>query len=588
MQGYKTYRHHFRRLFGELEEPVLQHIFETGAPIALKAGEYLFREGQRQRTFYIVVSGRLRAVRQVDGQPRILGDIGEGEPVGEFALFTEEPRMADVLAIRESAVLAFSYEDYEALIARQPALATAMANFVIKRLRRNTFEQHKSSPPRNIALLQLSESRHLGQFIAEVEEAMGPLQVPIRVWAAGSLDGRAGLGQLEAEPGLNILVCRPDEEAWAQQCILYADLIVCAADFAGEAALTPTERAFRLYEQGVLHKPVYLLLLHGSGTVRPANTRRWLKPRKVDLHIHARPGDGRDIRRFCRIISHRAVGLVLGGGGAKGYAHQEVAEALFESGIEVDFLGGTSAGAVHGMALSHTDFDFQKMKAISAESAKSKLTSNDFALPMVSMMTGRKVKGFIQRVFGDAHVEDLWVNSYCVSTNFSKARPEIHEQGLLWKQVQASIAIPGIFPPVVINQYLHVDGAVMDNVPIEPMYRYPVGHIIAVSLSGLSERKANYEEPPSSWRILWDKTRGRRKIKIPGLASLIINSLMLNSLQRQEQNKSKASLYLELDLKGIGFLDDRKWQEIRERGYQQTKAYLKALSGEARFWEQVG
>jgi NTE family protein len=150
--------------------------------------------------------------------------------------------------------------------------------------------------------------------------------------------------------------------------------------------------------------------------------------------------------------------------------------------------------------------------------------------------------------------------------------------------VTASIAIPGVFPPVVIDQQLHVDGGVVDNLPIEPMYRYPVRHIIAISLSGLETRTIDYPETPSAGMLIWDKLTRRRKYKIPGISSLIINSLTLNSRQKQENTKAKVSLYFEMDLKGVGLLDDKKWSQTIEKGYEQMKSFLENLPDEEKFW----
>ena len=129
-----------------------------------------------------------------------------------------------------------------------------------------------------------------------------------------------------------------------------------------------------------------------------------------------------------------------------------------------------------------------------------------------------------------------------------------------------------------------MDGAVMDNLPIEPMYRYPVSNIIAVSLSGLPDRKVEFTESPASWTLLWDKLTGKRKYRLPGIASIMINSLTLNSLQKQESTKSKVSHYFELNLKGFGFMDDKKWKEIQQKGYNQTMDYIEKLPVEDKFW----
>ncbi len=304
----------------------------------------------------------------------------------------------------------------------------------------------------------------------------------------------------------------------------------------------------------------------------------------VNLHIHVRKNHLGDIGRFCRIISNQAVGVVLGGGGAKGYAHVGAIRALMEIGINIDFLGGTSAGDLYGIGMSHSDFDARKVNALCETSAKRRLTSNDFSWPIVSIMSGKKMAAFMQEMFGDSELEDIWVSSYCVSSNFSSSGTKVHDRGLISWMVWASIAIPGVFSPVVIDRQLHVDGGVVDNLPIEPMYRYPVRHIIAISLSGLETRAVNYDETPFAAMLIWDKITGKRKYKIPGISSLIVNSLTLNSRQKQENTKSKVSLYFEMDLREVGLLEDKKWSQTIQKGYDQMNVFLINLPDNDKFW----
>ncbi len=81
---------------------------------------------------------------------------------------------------------------------------------------------------------------------------------------------------------------------------------------------------------------------------------------------------------------------MLGGGGAKGFAHLGAIKALYEEGVEIDFLGGTSAGALYGLTAAYCDFDKNKIDYYSKDSAQSKLTTNDFTIPLVSFMSGKK------------------------------------------------------------------------------------------------------------------------------------------------------------------------------------------------------
>lgn len=590
MENFNNQYHRlFHKLFGGMNEEMMDQIFKIGSELTLETGDYLFRQGSKENVLYIVLSGRLRAIKEDSSGTRILGDIGQGEPVGEFALSTNEPRMASVLAIRKSTVLEFTQEEYQTLVTKNPALAISLTNFVIQRLRRNTFQLNKSTPPKNIALINLQANQDLSPWTTEMEQYFVEKRVPVQVFDYASQQDREDgefFDSLEQHEGLNILICDGDRLNWSHQCLVYADLIIVASRFEANSEIYEVENQLELYAQNILNKKIYLLLLHDADPAYPKNTDRWIVPRSVNLHIHLRRGNKKDVSRFCRIITNQATGLVLGGGGAKGYAHIGVVKALQEKGIEIDFLGGTSAGAIYGVTMSFFDFEFEKIEKVIAQSVKAKLTKNDLTIPMISILSGKKVSRFTQGLFGNTLMEDIWVNSYCVSTNFSKASMSVHRQGLLWRKLSASMAIPGVFPPIVIDHYLHVDGAVMDNLPIEPMYQYPVSNIIAVSLSGLGERQVNFEDAPSGWKLLWDKIRGKKRFKIPSLSSLIINALTLNSLNKQGSTKEKVSHYFELNLKGVGFMDDSKWKHIMAKGYHQTHEYLENLPVEEQFWKE--
>lgn len=579
--------HVLGNLFKELENEALCKILAAGEKQQVEAGDYLFKQGDLENSLYVVLSGRLRAVMQDITGNNILGDIGEGEPTGEFALFTNEPRMAAVLAIRKTIVLKISKQEYLNLVSQNPAFAGVLTSFLIKRLRRNILEQHMSSTPKNIALINLQPDHDLSPWTDDIEKTLEGSGFPIQVFDHDSHPEQPYkdiFDTLEQQEGLNILVCSEAQPEWSRQCLLVADLIIVATEFLADSNLYQIEKMQNLYAQSILNKKIYIVFLHENETLMPEHTSRWLEKRMVNLHIHVRKNHLGDIGRFCRIISNKAVGVVLGGGGAKGYAHVGAIRALLEVGVEVDFLGGTSAGALYGIAMSHSDFEPQKVNALCEASAKRKLTSNDFSWPIVSIMSGKKMAGFMKEMFGESELEDIWVNSYCVSTNFSSAGTKVHDRGLVRKMVRASIAIPGVFPPVVIDRQLHVDGGVVDNLPIEPMYRYPVRHIIAISLSSLETKEVDYAETPSSGMLIWDKLTGKRKYRIPGLSSLIINSLTLNSRQKQENTKAKVSLYFEMDLRGVGLLDDKKWSQTIEKGYDQMKEFLENLPDKEKFW----
>ncbi len=592
MENYSSKNAHNRKillqLFGELEEDLLDQILETGNTHEVEIGQFLFHQGDKENSLYIVLSGRFRALaEQSDGTFHLLGDIGEGEPIGEYALFMQEPRGASVVAIRKSIVLQLSESEYMEIVAKHPAFSSKLTRFVVNRLKRNVLQQHLESSAKNIALINLQAENDISDYTESIKSQFESLNVSIQVFYPDTLDNmepKSLFDTLEKHDGLNFLVCSDENLKWSKECIIYADLVIVATDFYADSKLYNIEEHLDLYSQNILNKKIYLLLLHPENGEFPKNTRRWLLNRKLNLHIHYRKNHAPDIRRFSRILANKAIGLVLGGGGAKGFSHIGAVKALNEAGIEIDFLGGTSAGALYGIAMTYSDFDQKKIDYYCHDSAHSKLTSNDYTIPILSIMSGKKMTNYLKGMLGDTYLEDIWVGTYCISTNFSNASIKVHDQGLAWKQVEASIAIPGIFPPVVIDNQLHVDGGVVDNLPIETMYKYPVRHIIAISLTQLKSQNVVFDETPSAFSLVWDKLTNRKKFKLPGITSILINSLTLNSRQKQELSKSGVALYVEMELRGISMMDDRKWKEIIQKGYEQMKETLENMGPEENFW----
>ena len=108
----------------------------------------------------------------------------------------------------------------------------------------------------------------------------------------------------------------------------------------------------------------------------------------------------------------------------------------------------------------------------------------DYTVPATSVLRGEKITDRLRRAFGDIDIADLWIPYYCVSANLTRARTEYHDRGDLVTAIRASIAIPGVLPPVPLDGDLLVDGGVVDNVPVAEMRRRnPTGRIIAVDVA---------------------------------------------------------------------------------------------------------
>ncbi len=577
-----------QKILGPIDDKTWDLLLQLTEVQHYNTGDFIFYQDDPGDAFYLVITGRFRALQNTSEGIYILGDISVGEPIGEIALFTKENRMASVVALRKSTVLKLNEAAYFKLIQAFPQFAAQLTKYIVERIRRNAAQRKKEAAPKNIAVVKLQQESDVSAFTGPIIEELQRMGFMSNVYYHNTQEESQYnqiFEEMENREGLNFLVCDANHLNWANQCIAYCDLIIVATDFNAETTLTEIEEKLHLYTNNVLNKKLYLLLLHAPNVGIPENTRKWFSERSFSLHLHMRMLNDRDTRRFCRVITHQAIGLVLGGGGVKGFAHIGAVKALLEKGIEIDFVGGTSAGANYGAGMAKLEFNLEAVMQACNRAVALKPTSNDYHIPIVSLMSGKKMRKFLEELFQDYYLEDLWIPTFCTSTNFSNAVLAIHDKGMIRKKVEASIAIPGVFPPAIIENELHIDGGVLDNLPIESMLQRPVKHVFAIALSGEESNPIELQEVPNSWQLFKNSLRKTNFFKIPGLASILVNSITINSRQKQELTKSYVSHFLELNLKQYKFLDWSKWKDLVNTGYEQTRDFLEQNPPENKFWE---
>ena len=182
------------------------------------------------------------------------------------------------------------------------------------------------------------------------------------------------------------------------------------------------------------------------------------------------------------------ISLVLGGGGARGYTHIGIIEELKKEGFEIKSIAGTSMGAVIG-----------GMEACGKlENYKKWVTSLDFLdifkfLKSPFKLDGDKIFEKVRELSGrNYNIENLPVKFTAVATDLTKQREIWFQRGNLFKAMQASSAIPGVFDPVVINKHILVDGGVLNLMPIAPVMSDLNDLIVAVDLYA-PEREIDFE-----------------------------------------------------------------------------------------------
>ncbi|MCA1023388.1 patatin family protein [Halobacillus litoralis] len=171
------------------------------------------------------------------------------------------------------------------------------------------------------------------------------------------------------------------------------------------------------------------------------------------------------------------VGLALGSGGARGFAHLGVIKVLHDHDIPVDMVAGSSMGALVGsfFAAGQSIEDMYKL----ALTFKRKYYL-DFTVPKMGFVLGRRIKEYIRLFTFGKNIEDFNIPLSIVATDLYAGEKKVFTTGPACDAVRASIAIPGIFVPEKINNRLYVDGGVIDRVPVSVAKKMGADFIIAV------------------------------------------------------------------------------------------------------------
>lgn len=173
------------------------------------------------------------------------------------------------------------------------------------------------------------------------------------------------------------------------------------------------------------------------------------------------------------------VALVLGGGGALGFAHVGVIEALNKHKVPIDIVVGTSMGAVVGASYC-SGFSTNKMRELAKNISLKKLYDINFNLS--GLVSGRNVVKMLKDVISDINTEDLPTKFVCNAVDLVSGKEIVLDKGNVIENVRASLSVPGIFVPVKKGNMVLVDGGVINNMPHDIARKMGADVVIAVDV----------------------------------------------------------------------------------------------------------
>ena len=516
-------------------------------------------------------------------------EIGYGESVGEMGILTGEPRTADIYALRDTALVAFSSKFFLQISNRHAGILQSLSKTVVHRLQQTMLGRPLKKVAAQLALVPLSpEIGPFGERLTEAIQNLGfsalyvdperferSIQIPNA--AALGLDDPSGIrlqswfDEQEARFDYVVYLADPGPTHWTKRIAQQTEQVLLIAKSEDDPGLRPVEAQLGVRPgAGRVVQPA-LALIQPNGPALPLGTSRWLDLRRVDQHYHVRAGSAADMARLARHITGRAVGLVLGGGGARGMAHIGVIRALQELGIPIDRIGGTSIGAAVGGQFAFGQ-DVEEM--IATNKKFNHRSSYDYTLPIVSMMATAQISKRLQDLYGDVQIEDLWIPYFAVSANLTQAQTHVHRRGPLWKAIRASGGPAGLTPPVFEDGDLLVDGGLLDNLPIDLMRDLiGGGKVIAVDVSPPVELADFHDYGPglSGWKVLFNRLNPfQPRLRVPGIVSILHRAGSINTIFQQSTRltQKKADVYITPDVEEFDFLGYSKTDELVERGYQ--------------------
>lgn len=570
-------------LFGQLDDGILNDMARLLEFQTVRGGSLVYREGDISDSMLFVVSGALRVSRQdKSGNLLLYNEIRPGESVGETGMILRQPRTADITAVRDSTLAILSHGNFEKLLTLRPIALNRVFVQAIYNYMRHTFQGIDWRHAQSFVVIPL----HRGADASEVAESLSKAfssigrSYHLRPPVDGNLENRhkddgfpfGHHDDMETQYDFLIYEAQENGTSWSRYAFRQADQALYVANSADNEAISQIEQQLS-GEPGFAFKRKHLVLLYPACAGNAGDTLRWKDGRELERVYPVRNGFSGDYARLARFLTGTAVGVVLGGGGARGFAHLGVLRAMEECGIPIDIVGGNSMGALIGAQYALG----VPIPEILEQTRRFALGGEKLTLPLISLLSGRRIERDLQGMFGSTMIESLWRPFFAAACNLTRGCTTVQDRGLLWRAVLASNSPAGLLPPVLHKGDLLVDGAILDNVPVEAMRmrlgtplekRRGNGTIIAIDVDVQEDLRA---DPSLSRLSIWKTIKAfisRETHQTPAIGDILYRAGHMGGLSQRGRTIALADYYLEPPVAGFTMMGYRHASEIAEVGYR--------------------
>ncbi len=506
-------------LFDDVPQAELEEALSRLEVRTHEAGSVVIAEGDMLQELYIVLQGSADVfVADRQGVEHRVGRVPAGATLGEMSLLTGQPAAGTVRARADVELVVIKKDEFDRLGIRFPQIYRNVGSILAQRLARTNRLALGEDPGRLYILLDHGAPPLLGYAIASslAWHTRGPTvllvlakEIPDDLAALAlhpsTLDQRPSSDE---HPGAQVVVCPPSGRFGAgalgttvhELLGAYDNVLVQVRDGgvdvsrtssgghvhvsqtielreAGAAAATDggsaaygVEAWSSAIDEGVGPDERGVVAVPALEPADHASLKEGLLPSSTAA--------GRKIGWIARDLAGLKVGLALGSGSVRGFAHFGVLRVLERAGVYPDFIAGTSAGAAAGAlyALGNSP----------AEAAEIYLRCGATlfrpTISTKSFLSNRGVRKFVQAEAGDRLIEDLPIPFAAVAADIESQREIVFRRGLVWQAVLASLTIPGIYPALRIGPYSVVDGGVLNPVPCSVAKQMGAGVVVGVRL----------------------------------------------------------------------------------------------------------
>lgn len=562
MQSADTLRQY--PLFRDMDDAALDEILSKLNRLTLEPGGYLCRQGEAGDSLYLVEGGLLEIWRETDGQTSLIKRMRRGDVVGEMALLTGEPRSAHVMAAVSSTVLELDARTFAATVAAHPQILRNIALILIHREKESTDVRIRRERGEAVALvagraflsripgvMQAAEAARLNKpHVVDLTACLGPGENrSARTTVAGVLEDLDRL----LHSAERVLIAVDDRQEDLPALLRHMDRVVVAGDGAVMANFDWSALSGLVAD---------VFLTDGAGA--PTKERdRW----QLVRHTPSAPNP-EELRWLGRHLVRAKLGLALGAGGAKGFAHVGAYRVLEDAGYRFDYVAGSSIGSILGCCIA-MGMSGAELSAAAGWLLSKRVCGGYFRLVTTDESEAAHSRFYtaLSELTEDRSFDGLNSALAVMTADLNAKAPYVFKSGRLEHALHAALSIPGLAPPYEYGDRRLVDGVTISPVPTVELKHLGADVTVSVNLMNRSEI-AHWPGGESAPEI----AKKRSKTLDP-----VVETLIMLQLDTSVRNAAEADVVISPAFAPSSWRDIHLASQFENAGRDAAMAALPAL-----------